>query len=459
MNPAIFREYDIRGVADRDYDAKFARKLGGAYAAFLDARGAGPAAGAKRRVAVGRDCRLTSDRYAEALRAGLRAAGVDVVDIGICPTPLMYFSLFDLDLDGGIQVTGSHNPPTHNGFKICVGRTTIHGDDVQELRRLLEAGRFPSGTGGEERIDIIPRYTRYMARHFAPVTRPISVVVDAGNSVAGPVAPRILRALGCTVDELYCEMDGRFPNHHPDPTVPENLSDLVARVRGTAAELGIGFDGDADRIGVVDGRGRIIWGDELLVLFARDVLASAPGATIVSEVKCSQRLFDDIAARGGRGIMWRAGHSPIKAKMKEERALLGGEISGHMFFADRYFGYDDAIYAACRVVEILSKTGKRIEELLADLPRAFSTPELRVDCPDDIKFSVVERALSHFRRTHEVIDVDGVRVKFPGGWGLVRASNTQPALVLRFEATSEAALRDYQRQFEEVLAAIRVRLG
>jgi len=459
MNPSIFREYDIRGVAERDYDADFARKLGGAYAAFLQTHAAGPSKEGRWRVSVGRDCRLTSDRYAEALRTGLCEAGIDVVDLGVCPTPLVYFSLFDLELDGGIQITGSHNPATHNGFKICVGRSTIHGEDVQELRRIFEAGHFPRGEGREERVEIIPRYVRHLVASFDPIRRPISLVVDAGNSVAGPVAPQILRAFGCAVDELYCEMDGRFPNHHPDPTVPDNLSDLIARVRSTGAELGIGFDGDADRIGVVDRRGRIIWGDELLVLFARDVLASAPGATIVSEVKCSQRLFDDIAAHGGRGIMWRAGHSPIKAKMKEERALLGGEISGHMFFADRYFGYDDAIYAACRLVEILSRTGKRIDELLADLPPSFSTPELRVDCPDELKFHVVDRALSHFRATHDVIDVDGVRVKFPAGWGLVRASNTQPALVLRFEATSQEALQAYRRELEGVLAQIRSSLG
>lgn len=406
-------------------------------------------------MSVGHDCRLTSDEYAAALQEGLRESGVDVVDLGTCPTPLCYFSLFDLDLDGAIQITGSHNPPDQNGFKICVGKSTIHGEEIQRLRGYLENGNRSSAAGKLETCDILARYRDFMASHFPTVARPIRVVVDAGNATAGPVAPGILRAMGCTVEELYCELDGRFPHHHPDPTVPENLRDLIDRVRESGAELGIGFDGDADRIGVVDRHGRIIYGDELLVLYARDVLQRIPGATVVAEVKCSQRLYDDIAARGGRGIMWKAGHSPIKAKMRKEKAALGGEMSGHMFFADRYFGYDDAIYAACRLVEILSRTGRPIDALLADLPPACTTPEIRIDCPDAIKFEVAERARQRFARTHEVVDVDGVRVQLPHGWGLLRASNTQPALVLRFEAATPAALEDYRALFEGVLAEIR----
>jgi phosphomannomutase / phosphoglucomutase len=455
MNPSIFREYDIRGVAERDFDAAFARALGRGYAAYLAERGLG----GRRRIGVGRDCRLTSDAYAAALREGLLASDLDVVDLGVCPTPVTYFSLFELDLDGAIQVTGSHNPAGDNGFKVCLGRTTIHGAEIQSLRRLVEAGRAPDGRGRLESVDIVARYQAYLVDRLPRLARPVHAVVDAGDATAGPVAPPILRALGATVDELYCTLDGRFPHHHPDPTVEANLQDLIARVRKVGAEVGLAFDGDADRLGVVDRGGRVVWGDELLILFARDLLVAHPGATVVSEVKCSQRLYDDITAHGGRAIMWRAGHSPIKAKMQETGALLAGEMSGHLFFADDYFGFDDAIYAACRLLDLLARTGQRIDQLLADLPPAFATPEIRVDCPDAIKFAVVDAALQHFRKGHDVVDVDGVRVRLPHGWGLIRASNTQPALVLRFEASSRAALDDYQRSFTAVLAEIRGRLG
>ncbi len=455
MNPTIFRAYDIRGVAERDFDADFARALGGAYACYLESDGPPPTTPGRRRVSVGRDCRLTSEMYAQALRAGLRASGIDVVDLGVCPTPALYFSLFDLELDGAVQVTGSHNPPDQNGFKVCVGKSTIHGAQIQTLQRHLEMARFPVGNGSEQTVDIVRRYQNHIIANVDPVTRPIRLAVDAGNATAGPVAPPIFRAMGCEVDELYCQLDGRFPHHHPDPTEEKNLRDLIARVGAIDAEIGLAFDGDADRLGVIDRNGRIVWGDELLILFSRDVLRTLPGATIVSEVKCSQRLYDEIAAHGGKAIMWRAGHSPIKAKMRETKAVLGGEMSGHMFFADRYFGYDDAIYAACRLIEILSRRRQSIDALLADLPPSYSTPEIRVDCPDAIKFAVVQRAQQFFRRDHEIIDVDGVRVKLPHGWGLIRASNTQPVLVLRFEADSPSALAQYRERFESVLRAIR----
>ncbi len=454
VNRDIFRAYDIRGIADRDFDADFARLLGRTYAAYLNevgARGAG-------RVGVGRDCRLSSDGYAQALRQGLRSAGLDVIDLGICPTPVVYFSTFDLNLDGAIQVTGSHNPGDHNGFKICVGKTTIHGEQIQRLREIMEAGEFPAGDGGEESVDVVSRYQRHLSDDFSTLRRPLRIVVDAGNATAGPVAPEIYRNIGAEVDELYCEEDGRFPNHHPDPTEEKNLADLIERVAATKADLGIAFDGDADRIGVVGPRGRVIWGDELMIIFSRDVLRATPGATIVSEVKCSQRLYDDIEKNGGNGIMWRAGHSPIKAKMRETKAALGGEMSGHIFFADRYFGYDDAIYAGARLLEIVAGGSADIEELLADLPPSHTTPEIRVECPDEIKFELVERAVEHFRRTHEIVDVDGVRVKLPQGWGLIRASNTQPVLVLRFEAQSEQALADYRASFEKLVSDLRATL-
>lgn len=437
MNPAIFREYDIRGIADRDFDADFSFMLGQAYGAFVLARG-------KERVAVGRDCRLTSEKYAAALRQGMIATGLEVLDVGVCPSPLLYFSLYYYDLDGGIQVTGSHNPPEHNGFKICVGKTTIHGGEIQDLRDLIERGVFPAGHGVETSVPIIPPYQEFVSDHFGRLQRKISVVVDAGNATAGPVAPEVLRRLGCRVTELFCDLDGRFPNHHPDPTIPENMDQLVAKVKETGAELGIAYDGDADRLGLVDRHGRLIWGDEMLVLFSRDVLQRHPGATIVSEVKCSQRLFDDIAQHGGNPIMWKAGHSLLKAKMRETGALLGGEMSGHMFFADGYYGYDDAIYASCRVLDILSRTGKELPELLADLPPAFATPEIRVDCADDLKFRIAEQVREHFRHQFDIIDIDGVRIQFPEGWGLVRASNTQPILVLRFEASTQEKLTEYQ---------------
>jgi phosphomannomutase/phosphoglucomutase len=355
-------------------------------------------------------------------------------------------------------VTGSHNPADQNGFKICVGRASLHGDEIQALRRHLGSGPSGRGSGTVEEVDIVARYQSYLTAHFKRFARQIRLVVDAGNATASPVAPPVFRALGCTVEELYCELDGRFPNHHPDPTVDENLVDLIARVRASGAEIGIAFDGDSDRIGVVDREGRVVRGDELMVLFSREVLREKPGATIVSEVKCSQRLYDDIAARGGNGIMWKVGHSPIKAKMRETGAALGGEMSGHVFFADRYFGYDDAVYAACRLLEILSATGKRVDELLADLPPAFGTPEIRVDCPDAIKFAIVEEARRHFERDHEIIAIDGVRVRLPHGWGLIRASNTQPALVLRLEADSAAALGEYRTRFETLVNEIRARL-
>jgi phosphomannomutase/phosphoglucomutase len=453
VNPAIFREYDIRGIADVDYDADFARRLGLAFGTRVAEAG-------KRRVSVGRDCRLTSDAYAGALIAGLRATGVDVVDLGVCPTPLMYFSLFAWGLDGGVQVTGSHNPSDHNGFKICLGTQSLHGDDIQDLRRRIEAGKFRSGAGGLQTRPVVAPYQDWVVDNVGKLARPIRVVVDAGNGTGGPVAPVLYHRLGADVTSLFCDLDGRFPNHHPDPTIPENMQDLARAVGARGAELGIAFDGDADRIGVVDAAGRIIWGDELLVVFARDVLARNPGAVIVSEVKCSQRLYDDIARAGGQGIMWRAGHSLLKAKMRETGALLGGEMSGHIFFKERYFGYDDAIYAGVRLLEILGRTGRTVAELLADLPPSHTTPEIRVDCPDDLKFAVADRVRDRFRAEgRDLIDVDGVRVKFPAGWGLLRASNTQPVLVMRFEATTPEALADYQRTVEAAVAAARAELG
>jgi phosphomannomutase/phosphoglucomutase len=411
-------------------------------------------------VSVGRDCRLTSERYAAAVTEGIVSSGLAVVELGVCPTPLMYFSLFHWDLDGGIQVTGSHNPADYNGFKVCLGKEALHGEQIQDLRRRIDGGRFRSGTGTVERRPVVPVYQDDVVGRVGPLPRDIDLVVDAGNGTAGPVAPAIYRRLGARVHELFCDMDGRFPNHHPDPTVPENMRHLIRTVAEAGAELGIAFDGDADRIGVVDARGRIVWGDELLVLFGRDVLSRNPGAVIVSEVKCSQRLYDDIARHGGRAIMWKTGHSLLKAKMRETGALLAGEMSGHIFFRERYFGYDDAIYAGARLLEILARTGKTLAELLADLPAAHTTPEIRVDCPDGLKFAVAERVRERFQAEgRELIQVDGVRVRFPHGWGLLRPSNTQPVLVMRFEAETPEQLAEYRRTVETAVAAARAELG
>ena len=438
MNAAIFREYDIRGLAEKDFDRDFALTLGKVHGTIIRNKGG-------KRVTVGRDCRATSDPYAQAVIAGLASAGLHVYDIGVCPTPLLYFSLFHLDADGGIEVTASHNPSEYNGFKLCVGKDTLYGEQIQDVRAKMERNEFQKKAGGKvERYEIIAPYHKHLLQDVPKLTRPLRVVVDAGSGVGGPIAPPIFRQLGCTVWEIACTPDGRFPIHHPDPTVPENLEMLIEKVRHEKADVGIAYDGDADRIGAVDEKGNILWGDELLVLFSRDVLKRNPNAVIISEVKCSQRLYDDIVKNGGKPIMWKAGHSLLKAKMKETRALLAGEMSGHMFFKERYFGYDDAIYASLRLLEILAKSGQPLSALLADLPKSASTPEIRVDCPDDKKFIIAEKATEYFRKHYDIIDVDGVRIQFPDGWGLLRASNTQPALVLRFEAHSAGKLEEYR---------------
>ena len=446
MNPRIFREYDIRGLVDKDLTDEVVRLIGQGFATCISRQG-------KRRVAVGRDGRLSSPQFRDPLVQGMVKGGLEVIDVGVCPTPVFYFSLFHLDREGGIMITGSHNPPEFNGFKVCVGKETLYGEQIQDLRKIIESKNFVEGQGSVSFQEIIPIYQNFVLKNIQ-LKRKLKVVMDSGNGTAGAVAPKILRDLGCEVSELYSEVDGRFPNHHPDPTIPENMKDVIAQVKETGAELGLGYDGDADRIGAVDHLGNIIWGDQLMILFSRQILSRHPGATIVSEVKCSQNLYDDIAKHGGRGIMWRAGHSLLKSKMKEEKALLGGEMSGHIFFADRYFGYDDAIYASCRLLEILSQSDKRIPDLLSDVPKTFNTPEIRVDCPDDQKFELVERVKESFRKEYPIVDVDGVRVLFPDGWGLVRASNTQPALVLRFESKSPERLKEIRALVESRVAEL-----
>jgi len=453
LNPRIFREYDIRGVADRDLPTDVVRDLGRAFGAHLALRG-------HRRIALGRDCRLSSDRLHDALLEGLVETGRDVVDVGVVATPVLYFAVHHLDTDGGAQVTGSHNPPEDNGFKLLHGKATLYGDDVLSLRGRIERRDFGKTDGTTETggtvtsQDVFDDYVARCANDVKLARKDLRVVIDAGNGAAGPVALATIRALGLDPVPLYCEMDGRFPNHHPDPTVLENIAELIARVRSEKADVGLAWDGDGDRLGVVDENGDVIWGDRLLVLYARDLLLTHPGAAVIAEVKCSQVLFDDVAKHGGRPILWKTGHSLIKAKMKEEGALLAGEMSGHLFFADRNPGYDDGVYAALRLLEILARTKEPLSRLLSDLPTTFTTPEIRVDCPDDRKWDVVEKVKKAFAH-RKVIDVDGARILFDGGWGLVRASNTGPVLVLRFEADTPERLTSIRAQVERAVAEAR----
>ena len=437
MNPELFREYDIRGIADTDLADDSVETLGRGLGTYFARRGAA-------RVTLGRDVRLSSTRLRDALARGLSRTGLTVIDIGVCPTPLLYYSLHRLKPEAGVMITGSHNPPEYNGFKVALGTGTIYGAEIQKVRKIIEAADFASGEGKTESASLIEDYRRHIGERIPRLGKRLKVVVDSGNGTAGLVVPAIYSDLGCEVHELYSEPDGRFPNHHPDPTILENLQDLMQAVHANGADLGISFDGDTDRIGVVDDEGGILWGDQLMMIYAREILERRPGTTFVAEVKCSKSLYQDIEARGGRAVMWKAGHSLIKAKMKEEGAVLGGEMSGHMFFADRYFGYDDAIYAGARLLEILSNSGRRLSQLLEDVPPTFSTPEIRMDCTEDLKFRIVGLARSYFSEHYETVDVDGVRIVFPDGWGLVRASNTQPVLVLRFEADSPERLEEIQ---------------
>jgi len=449
VNPQIFRKYDIRGVVDEDISEQDVVSIGKGVGTYLRAEN-------RPQVIVGRDCRLSSDRYRELLVEGLLATGCDVLDIGVCPTPVFYFSIRHFKRHGGVIITASHNPPEYNGFKVCSGYDTLFGKQIQEVRRIIEKDDFTKGAGRVETADPVTPYRKFL-KHNVKLSKSMRVGIDAGNGTAGVVAVPILKELGCEVFDLYCDMDGSFPNHEADPTVVENMQDLVALVRERELDLGIGFDGDGDRIGVIDDRGNIIWGDQLMIIYAREILTRKPGAVFISEVKCSQTLYDDIERHGGRAIMWKTGHSLIKQKMKEVKAELAGEMSGHMFFADRYFGYDDAIYASCRLLEILGATGKTISELLSDVPKTYTTPEIRVPCPDDKKFEVVKDVTAYFRQRQKIIDIDGARVLFEGGWGLVRASNTQPVLVLRFEAFSPDRLSEIRSRVESVLADIQNR--
>jgi phosphomannomutase / phosphoglucomutase len=451
LKPSIFREYDIRGIADEELLDADVELLGRALATYL-IRDSG------RTICLGRDCRLSGPRIHDALLKGLLASGANVLDIGVAPTPLLYYSVVHFEADGGVMITGSHNPPEYNGIKTVCGPGTLHGEQIQQVLKLIQGNDFETGSGTVKEVDAATPYVDEIASQFQ-FSRRVKVVLDAGNGTAGPVVHRLLEKLNVEPIELFFEMDGRFPNHHPDPTVPKNLRDLAKTVRKEKAELGIAFDGDADRIGALDENGEAIYGDMLLLIFGREILTRKPGATFIGEVKCSQVMYDKLTELGGNPIMYKTGHSLIKAKMKQAQAELAGEMSGHMFFADRYYGFDDALYAACRLLEIVARSGKPLSAQLEGVPKTVSTPELRVDCPDDKKFLVVEKVAEMVRRQHQVIDVDGVRVPFPQGWGLVRASNTQPVLVMRFEAATEKLLKEYRTEIEEIVERAKKEVG
>jgi phosphomannomutase/phosphoglucomutase len=440
----VFRAYDIRGIAGVELTPAFARALGQAIGTEVQGD-----------VVVGRDHRSSGGELADALTEGLLATGCNVTRIGVTPTPVGYWYLKQFDLDAGVHITGSHNPSEYNGFKITYRAGSVFGDALLGLAQRMQEGGFAQGKGRVTTADAISTYLRDLTRGLRRV-RPLKVVVDAGNGTGGLTAVPLYRAMGAQVVPLYCEPDGTFPNHHPDPTVLENLADLRVAVREHGADLGIALDGDGDRLGVVDRDGRVLWGDQLMILFARDVLREVPGATIIGEVKCSKTLYDDIRARGGRPVMWKTGHSFIKTRMRELNSPLAGEMSGHIFFGHRYYGFDDATYAGARLLEIADRTEGSLAELLHDVPRMHATPELRFPCSEAEKFAWVQRVHAHFCAAGAaVIDIDGVRVEWADGWGLVRPSNTQPLLVLRFEATTAARLQEIRTTFERALDACR----
>ena len=454
VSSTIFRQYDIRGIVEHDLTLEAAHAVGRGYAALLSEHGV------RGEIAVGRDNRPSGDALRDALVEALTVAGLDVVDIGVVPTPLTYWALHHLGVAGGIQITGSHNPPEYNGFKLSMGTSSIHGTEIQRLRELSESGAAAAGRRGSVRTeDVIDRYVDDMRTRVGRLSRPVRAVWDCGNGAGALVAPQLFAAIGLEGRGLYCESDGRFPNHHPDPTVPENLEALIGAVRADGAEIGLAFDGDADRIGVVDHTGEIVWGDRILILYARDVLArTGAGQPIIFDVKCSQALPAEVERAGGVPVMWKTGHSLIKDKMRELKAPIAGEMSGHMFFSEGFYGHDDALYGAARLLRIVADSGRTVRELLADVPAFVSTPEIRIDVDESVKFGIVERAVAHFRARYDVIDVDGVRVLFGDGWGLLRASNTQPVLVARYEARTAERQAAIRREMEEWLRAQGVRV-
>ncbi len=450
LNPVIFREYDIRGVYNTDFDKAFAFELARAFVSYVKSK-----SGVKNpRLTVGYDARLSSPEIAASISEGFKTSGAHVIQLGMVTSPISYFSTFTVEnVQGGIMITGSHNPPEYNGFKISYNKTTIFGDEIKHLEKIIALKDYLSGPGSEETIDILGPYVERYKKEFGTMID-IPVVLDCGNGAGGCIARRLYEGVGLKPKILFEEPDGRFPNHHPDPTVEKNLTVLKAEVAKTKAKVGIGFDGDADRIGLIDGAGRFILGDEMMALIAQDILKTHKGAKIIGDVKCSDRMYDFVRNLGGKPIMWKTGHSLIKEKVKVEKAPFGGELSGHIFFADRNYGYDDALYAGLRVVEILGKTGRTIADLLSTLPPSFNTPEIRIDTTEEKKHAIVARLKDKFSRPstdYAVNLIDGIRVSFPGGWALARASNTQPVLVLRFESTSQEGLDKIRESFESIV--------
>ncbi|MFN2549706.1 MAG: phosphomannomutase/phosphoglucomutase [Myxococcales bacterium] len=450
----VFREYDIRGLVANELTPQFAEQLGRGFGQYLLEKNPGA-----QSIVLGRDHRTSSEGLAAAFSKGVRSQGIEVIAIGVVPTPVTYFAAHTLPVDGLCMITGSHNPPEYNGFKVGIGKSTLAGSEVQELKSKVVEARDGGRDAREVDHDMIVPYIHFIVQSLGLAERPLRVVCDAGNGTGGIVGPRLLRALGHHVTELFCDLDGTFPNHHPDPTVEENLKDLQRKVAENGADVGIAWDGDADRVGAVDEKGQILWGDQLMILFSRDVLKERPGAAIVSEVKCSQTLYDDIEKNGGRAIMWKAGHSLIKAKMAQEHALLAGEMSGHIFFKHRYYGFDDGIYSAARLLELQARDGRKLSAMLDGVAKTWASPEIRFDFPEEKKFRAVELATERLRKHGKTVEIDGVRVAIDGAWGLVRASNTQPLLVLRWEARSEAKLREIKQLIEGTVQQIRKELG
>lgn len=456
MNPNIFREYDIRGIVGEQIDEKTVRQIGWAIGNYFQKNNA-------KRIAIGYDARKSSPKFCEILVESLNQTGCDCFLLGQVPTPLLYFATFTEDVDGGVMITGSHNPPNHNGFKISLGKESLYGEQIQEIKKIVQSGKsilqspspqiFTFDKKGKmvahqpesaktHNLNLLQEYQRQLFSRINLGERMLKVVVDAGNGVGGISAVPFYNRIGLDVIELFCEPDSSFPNHEPDPSQEKNLQDLIAKVLETKADLGIAFDGDGDRITLVDETGRIIWGDELMILFAREVLKENPNSTIIAEVKCTQTLFDEIEKASGKAIMSKAGHSIIKALMRETGAILAGEMSGHIFFADRFYGFDDACYAGARILEILSKTDKTLSQIFAEFPKTFSTPEIRVPCAEEKKALVIEKLIEEFGKPNEINTIDGIRIKFKNGWGLVRPSNTQALLILRFEADSAENLAE-----------------
>ena len=453
MNENIFREYDIRGVVETDFTADTVVKIGKAFSTYLIKEGF-------KNCVIGYDARLSADYLFSTFTNSLRDCGIDVISIGQCTSPILYFAQINLNADSAVMITGSHNPADMNGFKMLTKKTALYGDKIQDLKNIILNNELISrpedvSAGTLKHMSVRDEYLDYMKKNITMGSRKLKILVDGGNGTGGQIASEIFRYFGHEVIELYTDPDGRFPNHHPDPTVPKYMTDLINEVKRSKADLGIGYDGDADRIGIVTEKGDMLFGDHLMMIFSKEILSRKPGSVIVGEVKCSQTLYDGIEKLGGKGIMWKAGHSLIKAKMKETGAELGGEVSGHIFFKDRFFGHDDALYASLRLLEILSRSDSTMSGLLSDIPKTIMTPEIRLDSDDNKKFEIVKRVTEYFKKAgYKVVDVDGVRVIFDDGFGLIRASNTQPALVQRYEASSEERLKEIMELMQSKLKEI-----